>query len=773
MDEIRYICYTINPQFIYFNTIHMNKVLLTATSACLLSAAAYSQNMTRVCGSDEAKDYFMKNLPGYKQQVEAVEKQNAAAFQAYLNQMPAQRTATSALPTFTIPVVFHVLHTNGTENVSDAACIAALDNVNKDYARQKGDTANIDPLYEPLYVNSRIKFVLAKKDPHGNCTNGIVHHYDENTVWQQGALANYKYSTVGTYNWSPSKYLNVYVVKTILGDIQEGVSIGGYTYRPGTAPSVGADAIVLSLGLLMDPVSKGLSHEIGHWLGLAHVFDGNGGFRTPANTNNTPPFNIGFRCGNDDIADTPKTPGFLSICPPYIGLSDSCDVGKRPNIHNIMDYASCPIMFTQGQTDKMRFSLGANTANRNYLVSNKNLAVVGYLTETYTVNPTNTNDTTFAYTVAPNNTCGPIADFYANRAKSCQGQAVLYNSTSFNNTTGLSYAWAFEGGAPATSTLATPSVTYAIPGSYSTTLTVTNAAGTSTKVRTPFLTTSWHSEQVSYPASEGFEATGGLLPAGWSVDNKNYGTITWQLANYGSGSSKCMILPNANYSNMSGPGDVDIMETGNYNLANATNLSISYDYSYARKVGSAGDDFKFEYSLDCGGNWTTIGTTPTTASMSAIGGTLSAPYIPYDQTKWVKKTYSGAALTNITNRSDVKFRFIFTNTSAANAQNLYIDNFNISGTVGLSELASTIGLNMYPNPTSSSATLEFSSPVDSKAIVLVYDVTGRIVETGSFNAAAGNLTRYQVNRNSLLKSGVYFVNLDLDGQKVTRKLIVD
>lgn len=747
----------------------MNKVLLTAASACLLGAVTYAQTRPIACGSDKAKEYFMKNLPGYKQQVEAVEQQNAAAFQAYLNQMPAQRAANSTLTTYTIPVVFHVLHTNGPENVSDAACVAALDNVNKDYARGKGDTVNIDPLYEPLYVNSRIKFVLAKKDPYGNCTNGIVHHYDENTVWKQNELYNYKYSTVGTYNWSPTRYLNIYVVETIVGDIQDGLSVGGYTYKPGTAPNVGSDAIVLSLNLLLSPASKGLSHEIGHWLGLSHVFDGNGGF----NLDPGPAQGMGMRCGNDDIADTPKTPGFVSICPNYLTLSDSCDLGKRPNIHNIMDYASCPIMFTQGQTDKMRFTLASSTASRNYLVSNKNLSIVGYLNETYTVNPNNTNDTTFAYTVAPNTTCGPVADFYANRAKSCQGQAVIYNSTSFNNTTGLSYAWTFEGGAPATSTLATPSVTYATPGNYSTTLTVTNAAGTSTKVRNPFITTSWHADQVSYPASEGFETAGtGALPAGWSVVNKDYGTLTWEPANYGSNSSKCMVLPNANY-NTAGPGDVDILETNQYNLSNVTNVSVSYDYSYARKSNGTGDTFTFEYSLDCGGNWSVIGTTPSTATMSAIGGTLSAPYIPYSQSKWVTKTYVPNALLAIANKPDVKFRFVFSNTSTANAQNLYIDNFNISGTVGLSELANTIGLNIYPNPTSSSSTLEFNSPVDGKAVVSVFDVTGRVVEEATFDAAAGNLTKYQVNRNATLKSGVYFISLNLNGQKVTRKLIVD
>ena len=750
----------------------MKKVLLTATSCCLIVAFSHAQNRTIACGSDEAKEYFIKNLPGYKEQLQLAEQKNAAEFQAYVNQLSAQRASSATLPTYTIPVVFHVLHTNGPENVSDAACRAALAQVNSDYARKGADTANIDPLFEPLYVNSQIKFVLAKKDPYGNCTNGIIHHYDVNTQWKQSDLYNYKYTTVGTYNWKPSRYLNVYVVANIIGDIQAGVSIGGYTYKPGTAPNVGSDAVVLSVGLLLDPSSKGLSHEIGHWLGLSHVFDGNGGFRTPTSTNNTPPYGTGFRCGNDDIYDTPKTPGFLSICPNYLTLDDSCDIGKRPNIHNIMDYASCPIMFTQGQTDKMRFSLASSTANRDYLVSNKNLAIVGHFNETYTVNPLNTNDTTFAYTEAPSGICGPVADFYATKAKTCQGQVITFNSTSFNNTSGLTYSWQFEGGTPATSTSANPSVVYTTPGNYSTTLTVTNAAGTSTKVRTPFPGISWHVDQGTYPAIEGFESSA-TLPTGWSIENQNYGTLTWQYANYGSNSSRCMVLPNANGNGNAGAGDVDILETSQYNFSNTSNIGVSFDYSYARKPGATGDVFKFQYSTDCGGTWSNIGTTPATTVMSVSGGTISAPYIPYSQDKWKNVLYVPATLTGANNKPDVKFRFWFQNTDAANAQNLYIDNFNISGTVGLEELANTIGLSIYPNPTSGSSTLEFNPPVDAKVNILVFDVMGRIVEETRMDAIAGNLTKCNINKNAVLKPGVYFVNLDLNNQKVTKKLIVE
>lgn len=754
----------------------MKKPLLSTALLSLIVGVGTAQTQINPCVTYKMQDYYSKTIPGYKEKLDAVNAKTAQEFEAYKQALatqnnPASRSASiPATYQFTVPVVFHVLHTNGPENVSDAQCISALDQVNRDYGRLGSDIAAIDPLYEPLYVDSRMKFVLAKKDPSGNCTSGIVHHYDVNTKWGRD-LTGYKYSTIGTFNWSPTRYLNIYIVDDIASS-GPGQTIG-YTFLPGTSPNTGSDAIVYNRNFLTgnsgcgDPWARSLSHEIGHWFGLSHTFG----------STNEP----GIVCGNDDIADTPPTAGFFSTCPPYLTLNDSCLPGHRPNMNNIMDYSGVPKMFTQGQTDKVRFTAQSTTASRNNVVDTSNLVFTGILSMTMTVvtnSVTGANDTIRTYAPAPANVCAPIADFYATKAKTCHGQAIVYNSTSFNNTTGLSYSWAFEGGSPATSTAANPSVTYAVPGNYSTTLTVTNAAGTSTKVRTPFPSVGWHVDQTSFPASEGFETSAltGLLPAGWWATNPDYGTLTWQYANYGSNSSKCIMLPNANpsASTMFTGSNIDILETGQYNFSNTTNLSIAFDYSYAKKTGETGDVFKVEYSTDCGGTWNNLSGTPTaTAMANATGGVVNAPYIPFSQSKWKTHTYPASAALVLNNKPDVKFRFIFTNTPNGTAQNLYLDNFNISGTVGLEELENTIGLNIYPNPTKSSSTIEFTSPVDAKATVNVYDVTGRVVEEANFTAAAGSATTYSVNKNAVLTSGIYFVTLSLNNQKITKKLVIE
>jgi len=255
----------------------------------------------------------------------------------------------------------------------------------------------------------------------------------------------------------------------------------------------------------------------------------------------------------------------------------------------------------------------------------------------------------------------------------------------------------------------------------------------------------------------------------------DFNTVSWEFSNYGAGgSSKSMILPNANGSGFYAD-NIDILETSAFSFHNANNISVSFDYSYARKSGYAGGDvFKFQYSTDCGGIWTDMTGTPSTTVMANnTGSVVTAPYIPFTN-KWATKSYLPATLGALNNKDNVKFRFYFNNDAmSGDAQNLYIDNFNISATVGVEELSSEIGLSIYPNPTNASSTVEFITAKDSKVTISVYDVTGRIVEENQVSVIGGQIARHSVNKSANLGSGVYFVSLTMDGQKTTKKLIIE
>ncbi|QHJ06914.1 endo-beta-N-acetylglucosaminidase [Hymenobacter busanensis] len=82
-------------------------------------------------------------------------------------------------------------------------------------------------------------------------------------------------------------------------------------------------------------------------------------------------------------------------------------------------------------------------------------------------------------------TTGPTAAFAASATTVTTGQSVTFSNASTNAT---SYSWTFQGGTPATSTAVFPVVSYATPGTYTVTLTATNAAGVNTSTRAGYIT---------------------------------------------------------------------------------------------------------------------------------------------------------------------------------------------------------------------------------------------------------------------------------------------
>jgi len=79
----------------------------------------------------------------------------------------------------------------------------------------------------------------------------------------------------------------------------------------------------------------------------------------------------------------------------------------------------------------------------------------------------------------------PETDFAANDVLVEEGETVTFTDLSTNNPT--SWLWTFEGGTPATSTEAAPTVTYATAGTYNVTLTTSNAAGSDNATKTQYI----------------------------------------------------------------------------------------------------------------------------------------------------------------------------------------------------------------------------------------------------------------------------------------------
>lgn len=710
------------------------------------SYMGFSQNQNiQPCNTFAAMEEYFTAHP------EARKSYEAAQLKLHKDYLEAEKNLASsktAAVQFTIPVVFHVLHQGGAENITDAQCIAALKQMNSDYGRQGSDTNTIFAPFKALYVNSDIKFMLAHKDPLGNCTSGIEHLFDSRTDWSQlsaGQSASY-YNGI---TWDPTKYLNLIIVKQIIpqSPVAGGGTIVGYTYKPGTFGAGNLrDAIVYNYGFLSGTNARSLSHEAGHWLNLSHTF---------GNTNN-PGQVCGSTSGGDGISDTPDTKGNFSTCPASSTNTAYTCTSPNPgnannyyqNVENIMDYSSCPKNFTQGQTTAMRNSIQSAISGRSNVISAGNITF------------TDVNST---------GTCKPIANFISslNTYTVCMGSTLQLKDLSYNGVI-TSYSWTGNTGVTfANATAPVTTATFATAGTATVNLTVSNSNGSSVKTQTVLVINP--GTAVLTPFSEDFEAP---LGSGWSIVNPN-NDVTWAQTNTASytGNNSYYIIGASDPAS-----ELDILNMPLLDLVNNPNDTLTFKYGYARFSGTNNDVFKVEASKDCGASWGTLFAPPAGNLASPSGGVSSTPFVP-TLNQWVHVNLTNYPnWFNYSNSASVLIRFSFQESpSGTGGNNIYLDaiNFSSVSAVGINELTRSVNFGLYPNPSNGEAIVKFKLNDPASIKIEVIDVLGKkVLPSTEVNYGSGEQS-VSLNKTKILSAGIYFVNLSVNGAKMSKKLIIE
>ena len=312
------------------------------------------------------------------------------SYETFLN-----RGANNFSETYYIPVVFHIVWNQESQNLPDYVIESQIDVLNEDYRRLNENALETRDEFLEFAGDANIEFFLANVDPEGNPTNGIIRTYTdrdeflmfEDILSNEITLDEVKFSISGGSDaWDTNKYLNIWVCNIGALDIL-GLDLGqvyGYAYPPinidealstiedTTVPDWPVDmlsddqnvqGVVLHYtavgknnpsadedGMSENNLGRAAVHEVGHYLGLRHIwgdalaFFGDDG------------------CSVDDgIWDTPNASDQAGyVCDFNKNTCDGDNFGSLDDlpdmVENYMDYSpgACQNLFTHGQINIMR-----------------------------------------------------------------------------------------------------------------------------------------------------------------------------------------------------------------------------------------------------------------------------------------------------------------------------------------------------------------------------------------------------------------------------------
>lgn len=665
------------------------------------------------CGADELRINTLQKNPAIADAVNRREAILEAHTQNYI-----QQDNRGGSGPYIIPVVFHVIHNFGPENISDAQIHDAIRVVNRNYRKLNADTVDIIQPYKALAADCNIELRLAQKDPNGNCTRGI-NRIVSNTTFTGG------HEVKQLIQWDPTKYLNVYIVSNAAG-------LAGHAVWPADADTIPEwDGIVIShdyvgsTGTSNAVRSVVLSHELGHYLNLHHIWGGN----------NVPgfyylPVGQAGNCAYDDlVSDTPNTIGWNTCNLNHT----SCGNTQADNVQNFMDYAYCARMLTHGQAARMHACLNSPIAGRNNLWSPANLIATG----------------------TDGNSVLCQADFSADKRLICAGETITFYDNSYHGVS--SRTWNFPGGTASSLSDSVVTVSYPSAGNYTVSLSVGNGS-TSTSSSVSNYITVMQNPGIPGQIIEHFEGITGLPNSDWHpMDPQGDGGFELT-TNTGYLSSTCVKVNNYTLNE----GYVDELILSPRNISGFPSIQISFMFAFTQKDSAfVNDKLRVYVSNDCGANWALRRTLAASSMITAPFTSL--PFIPGDETQWMLNSITNIPNSFITDDFMVKFTW-----ESDGGNNFYLDNINIAANLSVEEKENKISAVLYPQPNNGSFAIEWNTLNFNKGNLEIYSATGQKI--GEQHIQSGN-SRAEVQRSDLAK-GYYFVRLNLDENQLVLPLII-
>jgi len=639
----------------------------------LVGTVSFAQEIVR-CGTVEYNNQLLLEHPHL---------QTESEFESWLAEKIADRQEleTKGLiidGVYTIPIIVHVIH-NGEpvgsgSNISYAAIVSQVNVLNEDFRRKVGTNGYNN---HPDGADVGIEFCLAQRRPNGtafpNGENGVNRINRSSAGFSSPPYSsNYIDNTIKPYctvtqGYSPNNYMNFWSLNlggSLLGYAQFPHTIlGGIDCSSSPANTDGVVMLYATVGKgsvtgQSAPYNQGRTstHEIGHWLGLRHIWG------------DSP------NCSQDDYcADTP----------PATTSSSGCDLNKSScgsldMVRNYMDYSydACMNIFTNDQRRRMRTVLENSPRRRSLLVSDACIPPVA-------------NDASIVNIITP-------------EGDHCQGTitpTVTLRNRGTNNLTSATIEYTIDGASP---------ISFNWTGSISPGNQVNLSLPSFTAPLGPhvfrvvsLLPNGSIDPHPEFDASERiFSVSNGIenlyvqdfenaqFPPDnrWMIDNPNNDCYAWvgasAVGSNGVVKNACAMMNN--YENNSYQDE--FLYTPYFALpCNAISAELKFDVAYRRYDNSSNDRLRVEIASDCGTTWDYTTLYNKSGSSLQTATTTTQEWYPTSANQWRTEVINLNSYLNASS-STVRFRFRATNDYG---NNLFIDNveFNTSSLVEIELLA--------------------------------------------------------------------------------------
>lgn len=697
---------------IFFDRHFSSRVLL----ASLFSFTFFLNSAQEIkkCGIYEATVRSFGMTPERLQNISAADQQLERETAQYIDE---RNRGGERAEIITIPVVFHVIHNNGPENISSAQIYDALTVANRDFNALNPDLDEIVSSFSDITSDVQIEFVLARRDPDGDCHSGINRIVSEETYVGEEEVKL-------LIQWPRNKYLNIWVCAEASG-------AAGYTYYPGSVNSPSdayLDGIVLkhsytgSIGTSNNFRSRVLTHEIGHWLNLRHLW---GNSNTPGEEDN---------CDQDDnVSDTPNSKGW-TIC----NLEgESC--GSLDNVQNYMEYSYCCKMFTEGQKSRMRTAALSSVAQRNQLSTPSNLIATGVEGDIILCE----------------------SRFTVDELVICEGDSILFTDESYHGV--LTWEWDFADGTIFSgSEEGVHNITYHTfntDGVFEVILTVSNE--NSSLASSPMTITVLPAGVMDSPAIQGFESIEFPSPEWFIEDPFNDGG--WEATTEASYSgTHSLHLDNWN-------NDIefnkDFLRSSTMDLSEAYQVRVSYKWAYCFKITSKNNDtddrLRVSVTGDCGNDWDLRKMHRGFTSLPSAPPHYY-PFVPSGPEEWNEYILVLDQPKYLTPNFRVQFEF-----ESRLGNDIYLDDINItaydSSMMSVQEWQLGADWSLFPNPSEDEATLTCKTFQSDFTKISVYDVLGREIEIVHEGLLPIGINDFTLT-STMKSAGIYFVVILTEGQ---------